>query len=91
MRTYDFTFYASRLGVTDNRETGYTVTGFNSGFIALNAAANVDKSVTLTDMVPTAAGEITISLAPTAANNNANHFTYLGVLKIEPTPITPRQ
>ena len=91
MRTYDFTFYASRLGVTDNRETGYTVTGFNSGFIALNATANVDKSVTLTDMVPTAAGEITISLAPTAANNNANHFTYLGVLKIEPTPITPRQ
>jgi lysophospholipase L1-like esterase len=87
MRTYDFTFYASRMSVTDNRETGYTVTGFNSGFVALNAAANVDKSATLTDMAPTAAGEITISLAPTAANNNANHFTYLGVMKVEPTPM----
>ncbi|MEN6333908.1 MAG: SwmB domain-containing protein, partial [Phycisphaerales bacterium] len=84
--TYDFTFYASRTGVTDNRETGYTVTGFNSGFVALNAAGNVDKSVTLTDMAPTAAGEITISLAPTESNNNGNHFTYLGVLRIEPTP-----
>jgi len=84
--TYDFTFYASRTGVTDNRETGYTATGFNSGFVALNASGNVDKSATLTDMVPTAAGEITISLAPTASNNNANHFTYLGVMKLEPSP-----
>jgi lysophospholipase L1-like esterase len=85
-QTYDFTFYASRMGVTDNRETGYTVTGFNSGFVALNASANVDKSVTLTGIAPTAEGEITISLAPTAANNNGNHFTYLGALKVEPTP-----
>ncbi len=83
---YDFTFYASRLGVTDNRETGYTVAGFNSGFTALNAAANVDHFVTLTGMIPTAEGEITISLAPTEANNNANHFTYLGVMKMETAP-----
>lgn len=33
--SYDFTFYASRLGVGDKRETGYTVEGGNSGFAAL--------------------------------------------------------
>ena len=83
--TYGFTFYASRTGVTDNRETGYTVAGSNAGFAALNAAGNIDKTTTVAGIIPTASGEITISLAPTAANNNANHFTYLGVMKVEPS------
>ncbi len=82
--TYDFTFYASRLSVGDNRETGYTVAGANSGFAPLDAGNNVDKSVQVIGIAPDASGEITISLAPTAANNNSNHFTYLGVMKMEP-------
>lgn len=81
-----FTFYASRGGATDNRETGYTVEGANSGFAALDAANNVDNTATVTAIQPTGAGEITISLAPTANNNNANHFTYLGVMKMEVVP-----
>ncbi len=36
--TYSFTFYASRTGVGDNRETEYTVTGGNSGAGALDGA-----------------------------------------------------
>ncbi len=84
--TYDFTFYASRMNVRDNRETGYTVVGANSDFAALNVAANIDDLVTVTGIEPDAAGEITISIAPTENNNNGNHFTYLGALKIEPTP-----
>jgi hypothetical protein len=85
MQTYDFTFYASRMGVSDNRETGYTVEGANSGFAALNASANIETFVTVAGIEPDAAGEITIRLAPTAKNNNGNHFTYLGVMKVEPT------
>lgn len=82
--TYNFSFYASRTGVSDNRETGYTVTGGNSGFTTLNAANNVDgTSATVSRITPNAAGEISISLAPTANNNNGNHFTYLGVMKME--------
>lgn len=80
---YDLTFYASRTGVGDNRETGYTVTGANSGFAALNAANNVTNTVRVTGILPDAAREITVSLAPTANNNNANHFTYLGVLRLD--------
>lgn len=82
--TYDFTFYASRTGVSDNRETTYTVAGSNSGLGTLNAANNSDAFVTVPGIAPTASGEITISLAPSAKNNNANHFTYLGVMKVGP-------
>ncbi len=84
--TYAFTFYASRMGVTNNRETGYTVTGATSGFAALNPANNVDGTVTVTNIVPTAAGVITISVAPTSNNNDANHFTYLGAMRVQSSP-----
>jgi hypothetical protein len=83
-RQYSFTFYASRTGVSDNRETGYTLEGANTGFVALNAANNINNTATANSIAPNAAGEITISLAPTANNNNANHFTYLGVMRVAP-------
>lgn len=86
---YDLTFYASRLGVSDNRETGYTVIGANTGFAALDAGNNVTNTARVTGILPTAAREITIRLAPTANNNNANHFTYLGALRLDPVPPPP--
>lgn len=84
--TYDFTFYASRMGVRDNRETGYTVAGANAGFVALDPSGNENAFVMVTGIAPDDAGEIRIDLAPTANNVNSNHFTYLGVMKVEPTP-----
>ena len=83
---YDFIFYASRMGARDNRETGYTITGANSGFAALNPSSNEENFVTVTGIEPDSAGEITIELAPTANNVNSYHFTYLGVMKVEPKP-----
>ena len=83
---YNFAFYASRTGVNDNRETGYTVEGGNSGFAALNPVNNLDNLVTVDGITPDGTGAITISLAPTANNDNANHFTYLGVLKVTAIP-----
>ncbi len=84
--TYQFTFYASRMGVGDNRETLYTVAGAYAGSATLDPAGNIDGFVALSAIAPTAEGEITISLAPGAANNNGNHFTYLGVMRVELTP-----
>lgn len=84
--TYNITFYASRLGVSDNRETQYTVTGSSTGMVFLNIANNVDNQVTLFGVSPSALGEISIRLTPGPANNNANHFTYLGVLRLEAIP-----
>jgi hypothetical protein len=83
---YNFTFYASRTGVGDNRETGYTVQGANAGFTALNAANNVSSSVEVNNIQPGVSGEITINIGPTANNNNPNHFTYLGMMKIVVIP-----
>ncbi|MBX3747998.1 MAG: hypothetical protein KF833_22045 [Verrucomicrobiae bacterium] len=80
--THDLTFYASRLGVSDNRQTRYTVTGATEATVELDAGNNVDRTVTVTGMAADAAGEIAISLTPGPDNNNANHFTYLGVLDV---------
>lgn len=84
--TYSFTFYASRTGVGDNRETGYTVVGATTNFAALDPANNIDNTASVTGLSPDGAGEITIRLAPTENNNNANHFTYLGVLRVDAVP-----
>lgn len=85
-KVYNFTFYASRTGVGDVRETGYTVAGGISGFAALNVANNVDNVARVSSITPDSSHEILISLAPTANNNNANHFTYLGVLRMDVVP-----
>ncbi len=89
-QTYRFIFYASRTGVSDNRETGYTVMGANTNFVTLNVANNVTNTAIANGVIPTATGEVTISLAPTAQNNNANHFTYLGAMKVLQVTEPPR-
>ena len=82
--TYSFTFYASRNGVGDVRQTEYTVTGAAVGVALLDAANNVtDLTAAVEDISPDSAGEILIELAPGPANDNGNHFTYLNVLQIE--------
>jgi lysophospholipase L1-like esterase len=82
---YDLLFYASRTGVSDNRETLYTVEGAQTNTAVLNAANNLTNNATLTGLTPSAGGEFTIGLTPGPRNNNANHFTYLGIFKITPT------
>jgi len=85
-RTYSFTFYASRIGVADNRETSYVVVGQNSGSAVLNAVNNTDAAALVPAITPDASGEITISLSPTANNNNPYHFTYLGAMRMDAVP-----
>ncbi|MES2708403.1 MAG: GDSL-type esterase/lipase family protein [Verrucomicrobiota bacterium] len=84
--TWDLTFYASRTGANDNRETLYTVTGAASATTTLNAANNQAATASVLRVKPNAAGEISIALSPGPANTNANHFTYIGVLRLDPTP-----
>lgn len=77
------TFYASRLAVGDNRETRYTVTGSSTHSADLNAAGNVEAVAVISDVLPDSSGELEVALTPGPNNSNANHFTYLGVLKLE--------
>ncbi|MCP5528556.1 MAG: PAS domain-containing protein [Verrucomicrobiales bacterium] len=89
--SYDFTFYGSRTGVSDVRETRFTVSGSNAAVGDLDAANNVDATVAVSGVKPAATGEVTISITPGPNNNNGNHFTYLGVMQVDWTPpFTPR-
>jgi len=67
-KTYDFTFYASRTGVTDIRETLYTVTGQSVSTTTLNVANNQNDVATIFSVSPSATGEINIALTPGPAN-----------------------
>jgi hypothetical protein len=84
-RVYRLTFYASRLGVGDIRETEYTVAGQNTATVVLDSANNINDLVTV-EVVPNGMNEIAVSLAPAANNNNYYHFTYLGAMKVEEMP-----
>lgn len=79
---HTLTFYASRMGTSDNRETRFTVTGATTASVDLDPANNLDRTATLGDLRPSPEGHLEISLEPGPRNNNANHFTYLGVLRL---------
>ncbi len=87
LTTYDFTFFGSRQGATDNRETKYDVTGANNGFALLNTTANVSEVVSVTGITPTAGGNITLLVSPGPNNNNSSLFYYLGAMRIVSTTI----
>lgn len=80
---YSFQFYGSRTGVSDNRETRYTLAGATTAFADLDAANNVDRVAVVNDLLPSAAGEIVITLGPGPNNSNGNRFTYLGVMRVD--------
>lgn len=79
---YDFSFFASRGGVGDNRETKYTVEGQTTEVVRLNAANNISGVATVSSMLPKADGTVVISLEAGESNNNGDKFYYLGVVKI---------
>jgi len=81
--SYRLTFYASRTGVSDNRETRYTVTGATTLSADLNVANNINNLAIIESIAPDSSGVLNIALSPGPNNNNANHFSYLGVLRVE--------
>jgi hypothetical protein len=84
---YTFTFYASRVGVSDVRTALYTVTGANSGSVTLDAANNSTQVATVSDIYPRADGTLTLRIAEGAGNTP--HLYYLTAMKIaytEPPP-----
>lgn len=85
--SYSFTFFASRTGVSDNRNSRYTVTGTGPAtFAELNAANNVLGTVTISNVTPDSLGRITLDVAPGTGNNNPYGFYYLGVAQVTYVP-----
>ena len=84
--TYDFTIFASRLSVSDNREAQYDITGLNGGTAYLNSVGNSSEVVMITGISPTPGGEIVVDVQPGPNNNNSYGFYYLGAMKMSFVP-----
>jgi large repetitive protein len=74
-KTYDFTFFASRMGVADVRNTIYS-SGTKSAI--LNASGNTSTTASITAIKPNASGNITI----TVSRDPASAYGYLGAMII---------
>ncbi len=82
-KTYDFTFYASRMEATENRETRYTLTGASTSYADLDVARNTSQVAKVTGVQPNARGEVTLNIAPGPDNKNKYEFYYLLAMKID--------
>lgn len=81
--TYSFSFFGSRMGSADNRETLFTVTGDgNAKSDAINTSGNADQVAVIANVKPTADGKITIRVEAGSNNNNSEKFFYLAVMKM---------
>jgi lysophospholipase L1-like esterase len=85
---YSLSFFASRAGITDNRETQYAVTGATTQTVYLDPANNTSKMVTVADMIPAADGTIKVDVAPGPNNTNASKYYFLGAIRVVYAPIS---
>ncbi|MCC7145217.1 MAG: PEP-CTERM sorting domain-containing protein [Phycisphaeraceae bacterium] len=84
--TYDVLLYGSRAGVSDVRESQYTVTGAGIQVLLLNASGNVDNYVVATGVVPDANGKITIDVAAGPNNNHSAQLAYINLVTLTAVP-----
>lgn len=77
---YSFKIFASRTGVSDNREAEYSITGSSTSIGYLNASNNTTNICKLYNIFPDATGKITINVKKGPNNNNSSGFYYLGAL-----------
>lgn len=89
-RYYSFSFFASRMNVTDNRETVYTITGNSTQSVSLNASNNSSQKADAFNMQPNANGEIIVTATAGINNTNGFGFYYLNALELQisSAPIT---
>ena len=80
-KAYHLRLFASRMAVSDNRETQYLVAGATLDTLYLDAANNVDQ-VAETLVQPDSSGQIVITASPGPNNTNGNGFYYLGALQL---------
>jgi hypothetical protein len=83
---YSFRIFASRIGVTDNRETLYIITG-NAGAqtATLDAANNTSNVAAILYVQPSSSGNITIQATTGPNNTNIYGFYYLGAIEMTKT------
>ncbi|WP_163324762.1 GDSL-type esterase/lipase family protein [Draconibacterium mangrovi] len=81
---YKFTFFASRMGVNDNRETKYQVVGKTTDEVLLNTTKNTSEFAMVENILPDG-DSIVINVSPGPNNTNSLGFYYLGLMRINYT------
>ena len=81
-RSYELSFFASRMNVGDNRETLYQIHGTTTVTRTLQVANNTSQQVTASGVKPAADGSITILVEKGPNNTNGYGFFYLGALTL---------
>ena len=81
--TYEFTFFSSREGCQDFRQTSFIVQGEDTQADDLQSANNSGETVTVKNIRPTADGEVTLTVMPGSRNNSPNRFYYLNAMTIK--------
>lgn len=83
VKYYSFTFFASRMNVSDVRDATYSIIGSNGTLSAiLNSSNNESNVVSITDVQPTSEGKLTLNVEVGPNNTSANKFFYLGAMTI---------
>lgn len=81
-KKYNFCFFGSRMSVSDNRETSYTVSGQTEQTMLLNTSNNTENEACSAAIYPDAQGEISITVTAGPNNDNTSGFYYLTAMKI---------
>jgi hypothetical protein len=80
---YDISVFSSRQQCSDSRQTSFLVQGDGVWAETLQAADNMDETVVLKNVRPTADGRLTLSVMPGLQNNSPNRFYYLNAITIK--------
>lgn len=83
---YDFTFFSSRTGVTNNRETAFSVTGANNGSGVTATSNNNSEVLPINGIMPDTNGEISIVVSAGANNDDGNGFYYINLMQVSAIP-----
>ncbi|MDL2262938.1 DUF4886 domain-containing protein, partial [Bacteroidales bacterium OttesenSCG-928-I21] len=82
---YDFKMISSCAGVTDNRETAFTVEGTISQTAYVNSSSNTTEVAAAKFIKPKADGTVKISITAGPNNNNEYKYFYINALTVSPS------
>ncbi|MBU2927656.1 DUF4886 domain-containing protein [Winogradskyella psychrotolerans] len=82
--TYTFCFFGSRNGVSDNRDTKYTLVGATEQSANLDAANNATNTICISNVQADADGKIVLKVSAGDSNDNSTLFYYINAMKITP-------
>lgn len=81
-KRYNFCFFSSRMSVTGNRETAFTLKGESEQTVFLDAVNNTSEIICAENVQPDANGELTLTITAGPNNTDATGFYHVNALRI---------